>query len=546
MKWHRALLFLRLLATFAANRLYAHETAPDNAPVTNMPISGSSIVTLNATTVRLRWRAADPLLAGLLVQLHTLAETVTVSTSPTFPPDSSYSGTSAGLWVALSPFDIHVNVYARASGVTNASVSATGYTGEDPVPGACNLEFRMENDPNVHLRFSEFETVMEFAPANVGVARGEDPLSCDAGQGSRSRWQLTYEVYQYFLPEGDLSEGALFDGLKVVDSVEAVRRHGSKMSSLSSSSKTKLFGHAFPGLGVIHVVVVSDPSFNTSSLYVPAVTYSCNFSSVVPPTCHTQGEIFSLVFLTLLGTYGLFVCFTGHRFLEAEYFFFGFLISSFLCILLMGRYSAQSIQLCVLYSAVAGWWGGFLCALCRWRFGIPLLLTSLAGLVLGTLLAAVVMVTPVVNTEPLRNDLLYWVCVATGALVLPVLMLSCTRALNMAASAIVGSYVAVVALGLYLHAALPHVISSALLRRAVSPSYRQALLVLPFQILDGLLIVLWGALMVCGLLSQWRLTRDRPHFPQCPYQERRQHCGQPRPVDERSPLLFDGQDFGSQ
>lgn len=55
--------------------------------------------------------------------------------------------------------------------------------------------------------------------------------------------------------------------------------------------------------------------------------------------------------------------------------------------------------------------------------------------------------------------------------------------LNMAASATVGSYVAVVALGLHLHAALPHVISSALLRRAVSPSYHQALLVLPFQIL---------------------------------------------------------------
>lgn len=47
-----------------------------------MPMSGNSIITLNATAVRLRWRAADPLLAGLLVQLHTLAETVTVSTSP--------------------------------------------------------------------------------------------------------------------------------------------------------------------------------------------------------------------------------------------------------------------------------------------------------------------------------------------------------------------------------------------------------------------------------------------------------------------------------
>lgn len=67
----------------------------------------------------------------------------------------------------------------------------------------------------------------------------------------------------------------------------------------------------------------------------------------------------------------------------------------FIIIMILSYYNHLPPPVCVLYSAVAGWWGGFLCALCRWRFGLPLLLTSLAGLVLGTLLAAVVMVTPV-------------------------------------------------------------------------------------------------------------------------------------------------------
>ncbi|XP_018620993.2 transmembrane 7 superfamily member 3-like [Scleropages formosus] len=503
-----------------------------------MAVSSSTVITLNASTVLLRWDVSSPLTVGLMVRLHALARPVTVSTAPGFPADASYTGTSAGLWVPLSPWDAHVSVYARAESAVNVSVSAASYSQQDPVPGACNLEFRMENDPNVHLNFTEYETVAQFAAANIGTSRGQTPPPCDVDQAAHSRWELTYDVYHYFLPEGDLRESTLFEALGEIYSVEALQQRATKVASLSSNAKTRLYGNAFHGLGVLHVVVVTDPVFNTSSLYVPASTYSCYFSSIDPPSCHTQGETFWLVFLTLLGVYGLLVCFTGHRFLEAEYFFFGFLVCSFLCVALVARFSGESIQLCLVYGAVAGWVGGGLCALCRWRFGTPVLLTFLAGVALGTLLAAVVMVTPLVNEGVMRSDVLYWTCVTAMALVLPTLLLTCTRALNMMASAVVGSYAAVQALGLYLHTAHPQIIVSALLRRAVSPLYQQAVLVLPFQTLDCLLTVLWGALVLFGLLSQWCLTRTRAPFPPCPYQ--RQVAGPPGPPDERSPLLGAG------
>ncbi|KAL4624320.1 transmembrane 7 superfamily member 3-like [Arapaima gigas] len=507
----------------------------DGPIVLTMALSGSAVVTLNASTALLQWDVSSPLAVGLVVQLHALLQPLTVSASPDFPAEASYTGTSAGLWLPLSPWDVRVGVYARAEDAVNVSVSATAFSQQDPVPGACSLEFRMETDPNVHLNFTEWVTVVQFAAANVGSPRGQAPPPCDVARAAHSRWELTYDVYQYFLPEGDLSESTLFRVLGELESVGAVRQRAAKVASLSSTSKPQLYGNAFHGLGVLHMVVVTDPVFNTSSLYVPAATYSCYFTSVDPPSCHMQGETFSLVFLTLLGVYGLFVCFAGQRFLEAEYFFFGFLVSSFLCVVLMQRFSGESIQLCLVYGTVAGWLCGGLCALCRWRFGVPRLLTFVAGVALGALLAAIVMVTPLVNDDMMRNDLLYWACVAAMALTLPVLLLTCTRALNMVASAVVGSYMAVQALGLYLHAVHPHIIMGALLRRALSPLYRQAVLVLPFQALDCVLTILWGALVLCGLLSQWRLTRTRAPFPPCSY--RSQVARRPRAPDERSPLL---------
>ena len=41
----------------------------------------------------------------------------------------------------------------------------------DPVPGACNMEFDLDIDPNVYLHYNLFETIITFAPANIGYVR---------------------------------------------------------------------------------------------------------------------------------------------------------------------------------------------------------------------------------------------------------------------------------------------------------------------------------------------------------------------------------------
>lgn len=65
--------------------------------------------------------------------------------------------------------------------------------------------------------------------------RGAIPPACDVDVGSSTRWRLVYEVYQYFLPEGDLSEQSLISSLERVANVQNVQDNSRKVSEISFS-----------------------------------------------------------------------------------------------------------------------------------------------------------------------------------------------------------------------------------------------------------------------------------------------------------------------
>lgn len=60
--------------------------------------------------------------------------------------------------------------------------------------------------------------------------RGANPPSCDSGTGQSSRWRLRYDVYQYFLPENDLSEMVLMSHIRKMSGVQSIRANGIKVS----------------------------------------------------------------------------------------------------------------------------------------------------------------------------------------------------------------------------------------------------------------------------------------------------------------------------
>ena len=67
--------------------------------------------------------------------------------------------------------------------------------------------------------------------------RGESPPSCDTSTESNTRWRLQYDVYQYFLPENDLSERSLFSGIQAMADIQGLMENGKRVRSVKKTNK---------------------------------------------------------------------------------------------------------------------------------------------------------------------------------------------------------------------------------------------------------------------------------------------------------------------
>jgi len=75
----------------------------------------------------------------------------------------------------------------------------------DPVPGGCNLELPLKNDPNLYLKTSSSQTNVQFAYGDLNVAGVPEPCG-----SLRQRSVPVYDVYQMYLAERSLDEDTFF------------------------------------------------------------------------------------------------------------------------------------------------------------------------------------------------------------------------------------------------------------------------------------------------------------------------------------------------
>ena len=98
-----------------------------------------------------------------------------------------------------------------------------------PVPGGCNQEFNLEDDPNLHVNYDpDYQiTTIDFAAANVGYQQGEVEPVCDK-QTSR-RFKLEYDFYVRFLPYTDPSMSEVFTEVERMAKVKNIEKYGKKV-----------------------------------------------------------------------------------------------------------------------------------------------------------------------------------------------------------------------------------------------------------------------------------------------------------------------------
>ncbi|KAK2505543.1 hypothetical protein MC885_020550, partial [Smutsia gigantea] len=419
----------------------------------------------------------------LIFQIHSQYQNTTVSFFKTLLLNASATGTDRGLVFILQPEQNMSTWYletADAEPVLNVAIMLS-YSERDPIPGGCNLEFDLDIDPNIYLEYDFFETTIKFAPANLGYARGTDPPSCDLGTGRDSRWRLQYDVYQYFLPENDLSEEDFLNHLQRMAEVPQVTANAIKVVTLTANDKTSVSFSSLRGQDVIYNVIVWDPLLNTSAAYVPAHTYACSFGAV-EDNCSSLGFIF------------------------VGFFFY----------VLIARLTPIKYDVRLILTAVAGSVGGIVLVAAWWRFGVLLLCMLCVGLVLGFLVSAVTFFTPLGDLKIFRDDAVFWVTFSCIAIVIPVVFMYCLRILNILTCGFTGSYSVVLAVDSYVFTGLSYITLN-VLRRALSSDFHRAFTYEPFQTNDFVILAVWGMLAVSGITLQIQRERGRPSFPPHPY-----------------------------
>ncbi|KAM9313431.1 transmembrane 7 superfamily member 3 [Gastrophryne carolinensis] len=455
----------------------------------------------------------------ILFQVHSQYVNITISFSKIPDKNNSSVGNDVGLLNALRLGQTLCTWYVETSSLSPVltSVITIPYNERDPVPGACNLEFDLEMDPNIYLQYNLYETVIKFAPANLGYARDTRAKECDAQPGQDNRWRLQYDIYQYFLPENSLNESLLISHLQRMSLVPQVTTNGMKLVTLAADARTTMSFSSIPGQGVIYNVIVRDPVLNTSAAYVPVHTYACNFTATMD-NCYTLRRVSSKVFFTLCAIYGLFVCFFGHRFLKAGFFFEGFVICGFLMFILLTRVASESLDYSdrLALTTIIGLIGGMLLVGCWWRFGCIYICMLLVGLVLGFLVASTVFFTPIGDYTTFHSDVVFWLTFTCVALLVPMCLLPCPRILNILSCSIVGSYTVVLAIDSYLYTSLSYITVN-VLKRALNSDFSTAYTSVPFQTNDFVVIAVWVVLAVAGAATQFYREREQPPFPATPY-----------------------------
>lgn len=71
-------------------------------------------------------------------------------------------------------------------------------------------------------------------PGFLSSVRGQTPPACDESTGANTHWRLQYDVYQYFLPENDLSERSLFVGFQAVADTEGMMASGRWVNAMNT------------------------------------------------------------------------------------------------------------------------------------------------------------------------------------------------------------------------------------------------------------------------------------------------------------------------
>ncbi|KAL4225475.1 Transmembrane 7 superfamily member 3 [Mactra antiquata] len=522
---------------------------PDETNITYLPVNESiTIVTGNLSTD----------VFSVLCQVHTQTGNISLSSEPIISYENGVNGQDIGI-ISLRKgkiSNITWYLYSNSSITVKVLINLQYFTDQDPLIGGCNEEFNLENDPNIHLNVYPTKSTVQYQWSNSGINPSTGVLpSCE---DSTYQSYLDYTIYVYYLQADEFSVDNYFDSLRNMMTPYVAEKYGTKVHSTSNSGgqKSTIDIASYKSRGVVYTIVVTYSNKKTGHVtkaaYIPVVSYGCDIEH--QDVCKQRNAV-NMVFCTIGGLIGLFICFVGHRYFKTVNFLFGFMIFSLIFYQIFTLETGINYTGTLVLAAIFGLIGGALLLGLWWYCGIPVLNVLIMGLLSGYIITSVAFYTPLGNLSYFTSSFNYGAIFACGVLVVPVLLLCFTRFLSIFTCALTGSLSIVIMLDIYLNSGLHYFILNSL-RHGTDVSFIHVFITGPYKQHEIALTVVWILVFIFGLLVQLVRERKKAPFPPCPRQLQdrdkdlrsllRAHRGSParstqsRGDNSREPLLRGG------
>uniref|UniRef100_A0A8D9ES96 Transmembrane 7 superfamily member 3 n=1 Tax=Cacopsylla melanoneura TaxID=428564 RepID=A0A8D9ES96_9HEMI len=432
----------------------------------------------------------------LVVQAHSYIYNVTL----TYQGESNtLSGTNVGFVHTVTALLLPM-FYVSNDNAVNSTVmlAVIGYGVNAPVPGGCNMEFSTKLAPYLHLSLSNSLITVESQPAMF--KKCSEP------------YYITYEFYHMYQLESDYTPASYFKAVSSMISPNEIRANGRLVDASPLTTPMRRLFSAYHGTGSVYALVATLYGTNISAAYIPTHTYACSMISLVNP-CVSSPLSWTIVSV-LLAILGTSLCLYGHYHFKTGLFIHGLLFSSLLTYTLTVHETATmpdpavNFWLLLLLGLICGRFWVYI-----WnQFGHPFISTTLSALTLSSFIFLVFLYSPYGDYTLLQSDINYvliFVCIFF--LVLCEFSIA-PRFMNIVSCAVLGSYLIIFALDYFFSTNLKYLAINGV-RRLTVDNFNMATIDPPYQNVDRVLSILWGMLVMLGIISQRISVSGKPAFP---------------------------------
>jgi len=464
----------------------------------------------------------------LLLRLHSFSHLVrlTDSYNQTDEPSNYVNGTDLGMVRIVSSEEEELSWHFHSIDDSPTSSNFTVlfrldlYPSAAPVPGGCNLEFTPTIAPQISTSIVN-QVLMEAVFQPAGIIRDTGIQKCVHPFGYS---RIQYSIFVLPLSVGDLTFDSYAEALQKMSSTADIRRRGFRVLTLpaSGSSDPAFYLPILKTQGMLVAIIAEnldvvngaerrkDDNFTAS--YVSTISYGCDITQ--PSTCYTRYALSTYFVLPALLLLGFISAFLGHHYFRFHLAVYSFLFFAFVTIVIIGDVTQLSLGNTIWFSAGVGCLGAVIMLWFWWYSGIPLPGVVASGLVLGYLLASVLVTIPAVHRFLIDKPAPAQGSVFGIACILPLFFLYYARMVNIVATSICGSYVAMASLDLFLNTSrLSQILWQNILDQVFPERGPLVLRVGPVSTIDAAVISCWVVVATLGIIFQWQREKTNPPFP---------------------------------